>query len=139
MASWQWFGRIHSAAYRATAGRLGGRLAGRDMLLLTTRGRRSGEPRTTPLSYFRDGHNFVVVASNNGGPRDPAWWLNLEQTPRATIQIGREVREVVASRATPEEWATLWPRVKEYNPFYGVYEQITTRDIPVVILRPVPA
>ena len=138
MASWQWFGRIHSAAYRATGGRLGGRLAGRDMLLLTTRGRRSGELRTTPLSYLEDGQDFVVVASNNGGPRDPAWWLNLCADPKAEIQVGDKQYSVRAHRAEGEERARLWPLLVAYNPPYATYATRTPRPMPVVVLSSTP-
>jgi len=139
MASWQWFGRLHRAVYLKTGGRLGGRLAGRDMLLLTTRGRRSGEPRTTPLSYLKDGDDFVVVASNNGGPRDPAWWLNLEADSRAEIVVATRRLPVAAHLARGEERERLWPLLIAYNPPYATYAKRTTRDIPVVVLRPISA
>jgi deazaflavin-dependent oxidoreductase (nitroreductase family) len=135
MARWQWFGRIHCAAYRATGGKLGGRLAGRDMLLLTTRGRRSGELRTTPLSYLVDADDLVVVASNNGEPRNPAWWLNLLADPAAELQVGRERYAVVAHRAVGEECDRLWPLLVAYNPPYATYAKRTTRAIPVVVLQ----
>ena len=77
MASWQWFGKLHRACYRASGGILGGKLAGLPMLLLSTTGRSSGQLRTIPLPYFRDAERFIVVGSNNGGPRHPQWWLNL--------------------------------------------------------------
>ena len=134
MANWQWFGRIHSAAYRATNGVLGGRLAGRDMLLLTTRGRRSGEPRTTPLSYLADGDDYVIVASNNGGPKDPAWWLNLTADPQAEVQVAGERHAVRARRAEGEERSRLWPLLVAYNPPYATYAKRTTRPLPVVVL-----
>ena len=132
---WRGAGKLHARVYRWTGGRLGHKSGGFEHLLLTTTGRKTGTRRTVPLTYITDGERWVLVASNGGADRHPAWWLNLEQTPRATIQVGSETHEVVASRATPEEWATLWPKVKAANPFYGVYEQITPRDIPVVILR----
>jgi len=90
MASWQWFGNLHRTIYRLTNGRVGARLAGRPMLLLTTTGRKSGEPRTTPLSYLRDGDDCIIVASNNGADRHPAWWLNLESSPKGQVKVGRE-------------------------------------------------
>ena len=136
MASWNWFGQLHRAAYRATDGWLGGKLAGREMLLLTTTGRRSGEPRTTPLSYLADGSDFVIVASNNGGPRDPAWWLNLSADSNAEIQVGAKFHSVSAHRAEGEEHARLWPLLVAYNPPYATYEKRTTRRLPVVVLTP---
>jgi deazaflavin-dependent oxidoreductase (nitroreductase family) len=138
MAGWQWFGRLHRAVYRASDGKLGGRLAGRDMLLLTTRGRRSGELRTTPLSYLGDGDDVVIVASNNGGDRDPAWWSNLEADPAAEVQMGAERYAVRAQRAEGEERDRLWPLLVAYNPPYATYAERTSRPIPVVVLRRVP-
>ncbi len=134
MASWHWIGRIHRDVYRASGGKLGGRLAGRDMLLLTTRGRRSGEPRTTPLSYLADADDFVVVASNNGAPADPAWWLNLAADPAAEIQVCGERYAVRAHRAESEEHARLWTLLVAYNPPYARYAERTARAIPVVVL-----
>ena len=96
---WKRIGRVHVALYRRTRGRLGGRLAGLPHLLLTTTGRRSAQPRTVPLSYMPDREDFVLVASNGGSDRPPVWWLNLEHTPEATIQVGAEEFPVVASRA----------------------------------------
>ena len=134
MAGWQWFGRLHTSAYRATRGILGGNLVGLPMLLLTTKGRRSGEPRTSPLPYFAEDDRWVVVGSNNGGPRDPLWWLNLRADDRAEIQVMRDRIEVRGGLATPEERARLWPLLIEFNPRYPTYQVKTTREIPVVIL-----
>ncbi len=107
MASWQWFGNAHRAIYRMTKGRIGASLAGRPMLLLTTTGRKSGEPRTTPLSYLRDGDDCVVVASNNGGDRHPAWWLNLDASSGARVEVGSEGWAVEAVRAEGEAYERL--------------------------------
>jgi len=105
------------------------------MLLLTTTGRRSGEPRTTPLSYLRDDDDCIVVASNNGSDRQPAWWLNLEAQPKARITVGRETWTVYMLVADGEEYARLWPLLVDYNPQYAGYRAKTHRKIPVVILR----
>lgn len=139
MASWQWFGRLHRAAYRATGGRVGGRLVGLDVLLLTTTGRRTGLPRTTPMPFYRDGDRLVLVGSNGGADTDPAWWKNLQATPEAEVEIGRERLAVRAALATPEDRDRLWPRLKEWNANYRRYETKTTRRIPVVILTPEPS
>ncbi len=80
--------RLHSSVYRATGGKVGGRLLGSPVLLLTTTGRKSGRPRTIPLLYLRDGENLVVVASNGGTAGDPAWWLNLMADPEANVEVG---------------------------------------------------
>ncbi len=132
---WKRVGRVHVALYRKTRGRLGGRLGGLPHLLLTTTGRRSAEPRTVPLSYMTDRDDFVLVASNGGSDRPPAWWLNLERAPEATIQVGAEMFPVVASRAADAERARLWAQVKAFNPAYATYETMTDREIPVVVLR----
>jgi deazaflavin-dependent oxidoreductase (nitroreductase family) len=81
-----------------------------------------------------DEGRYVLVASNGGSDRPPAWWFNLKKTPRATVQVGVETFQVTAADAGPEERARLWPLLKTYNPFYAQYEQITARTIPVVIL-----
>lgn len=136
MANWGWFSRIHRTVYEATGGRLGARLGWLPMLLLTTTGRRTGREHTVPLAYFEDGDDLVVVASNGGSDRPPAWWLNLERTPEARVRVGRRELSVRASLATPDERARLWPRLKNVNPPYARYERMTQREIPVVLLRP---
>lgn len=139
MANWQWFGSIHRAVYRATGGRIGGSLVGLDMLLITTTGRRSGEPRTTPMPFYRDEGRLVIVASNGGAEVDPAWWKNLQAEPTAEVEIGRDRCAVRAALATPGERERLWPLLKAWNPNYRRYESRTQREIPVVILTPTPA
>ena len=134
---WKYTGMVHAWLYRLTDGTIGHATGHLTHLLLTTTGRRSGAARTVPLTYLADGPNFVLVASNGGADRHPAWWLNLEKTPRATIQVGDRALAIVARRAEAAEWGRLWPRLKEVNPFYARYERITARQIPVVILEPV--
>jgi deazaflavin-dependent oxidoreductase (nitroreductase family) len=135
MANWQWFTKLHRSAYRASGGRIGARLAGLDMLLLTSMGRTSGLERTIPLACFRNGDDWIVVASNNGQDRHPGWYFNLQKNPEARVRIGREERRVRAIVAEGEERAGLWPRLRQENPMYAKYEQKTKREIPVVILR----
>ncbi len=89
-----------------------------------------------PLTFLRDRERLVLVASNGGSDRHPAWWLNLSAEPRATVRVGRETYEVVAERAEGPERDRLWERLAEYNPFYRSYARITERDIPVVVLNP---
>ena len=135
MANWSWFTRLHRAVYEKSGGRLMARLAGIDMLLLTTTGRRSGQPRTLPLACFRDGDDLVIVGSNNGQDHPPAWWLNLQANPEARVRLGSETFDVRAERATGEEHARLWPWLKQQNPQYARYERKTRREIPVVVLK----
>lgn len=134
MAKWRNVTRIHSAVYRWSGGRLGARLAGIPMLLLTTVGRRSGLPRTLPLAYLADGDDFVVVASNGGQEVDPAWWRNLQQNPEAQVQVGQETFRARARLADATERARLWPLLTQANPAWGAYEKNTRRPIPVVVL-----
>jgi deazaflavin-dependent oxidoreductase (nitroreductase family) len=132
---WKVVGAIHTRLYRLTGGRLGQRTAGLDNLLLTTTGRKSGAQRTVPLTYMPDGDDYVLVASNGGADRHPAWWLNLSSNPAAEIQVGGATIAVLAHEADRQERARLWPMVKRYNPVYAMYEEITAREIPVVVLR----
>jgi deazaflavin-dependent oxidoreductase (nitroreductase family) len=133
---WKVIGAVHIRLYRVTKGRLGYQATGLASLLLTTIGRRSGTPRTVALTYVPDGRDYVVVASNGGADRHPAWWLNLEAVPEATVQVGAEVIPIVAHAADPIERERLWPTLTAANPFYARYELLTARAIPVVILRP---
>lgn len=126
----------HVGVYRRTGGALGGQMAHSPVLLLTTVGRKSGKPRTTPLLYLADGDTFVTVASAGGAPASPLWWRNLEATPEATIEIGRRTIPVQVEAATGEEKQRLWARLVAMYPDYAAYQRKTTREIPVVILRP---
>src|SRR5262245_1885586 len=125
---------LHKAVYRLSGGRLGGKMGNLRILLLTTTGRRSGQPRTVPLVFFEDGERLVVMPSKGGDPRDPLWWENLKKNPEANVQVGVERRHMRARLASVEERARLWPRVKRENPTYAEYEKRTTREIPVVLL-----
>lgn len=139
MANWWWFTRLHRAVYRASGGRLGARLLGLDMCLLTTRGRRSGRERTVPLACFPRDDEVVLVASNNGQDRHPTWLLNLEATPDVRVRLGVRERAMRAHVATPEEREALWPWLRERNRFLEPHQRATDRSIPIVILRPADA
>jgi deazaflavin-dependent oxidoreductase (nitroreductase family) len=108
------------------------------VLLLATTGRKTGKPRTWPLGYITDGDNLIVVASNGGMEWPPAWWLNLQADPMATVQVGRLQRAVKAEQANAQERDRLWSRFTAALPVYAGYQQRTKREIPVAILRPVP-
>ncbi|MFI6507093.1 nitroreductase family deazaflavin-dependent oxidoreductase [Streptosporangium sp. NPDC050855] len=108
---------------------------GMNDLLLTTRGRKSGRLRRTALVYARDGDRYVLVASNAGADRHPAWYLNLVADPAATVQIGTETFAVTARIATPEEKPRLWRLMVATMPSYERYRETTDRDIPVVIVE----
>ncbi len=127
--------KLHRSVYEKSDGRLMARLAGIDMLLLTTTGRKSGQPRTLPLACLEDGDDLVIVGSNNGQDHHPAWWLNLQAKPDARVRFGRDVFDARAERATGAEHERLWPLLKQQNPHYAKYEQQTDRKIPVVVLK----
>jgi F420H(2)-dependent quinone reductase len=130
------FWKLHKHLYRATGGRLGRSVTGMPILVLHTRGRRSGKPRTNALAYFEDGDNLVVVASNAGEPRHPAWWLNLREGGETNIEVGGDLRQIRAREATEDERARLWARLIAINPDYETYQRRTERRIPVVVLEP---
>ncbi len=128
---------VHRFVYQRSGGRVGGRLPGKSFLLLTTIGRRTGLPRVIPLLYHRDGDRFVVVGSNAGDDRPPAWWWNLQAQPAAQVQAGREHHHVSAHRAQGAELDALWPRLDAAYRYYADYRRRTSREIPVVVLEPV--
>lgn len=130
-------GALHRFLYRASAGRIGGRIWGLRVVLLTTTGRRSGKQRTVPLCSLHDGDDVVVIASYGGLDRPPAWSLNLAARPEAELQDGPERRAVLARVASPEERARLWAKVTAKAPGYLDYERRTNRQIAVVILEPI--
>ena len=130
------FWKIHPTLYRWTGGRVGGKMMGLPVLLLTTRGRRSGEPRTKALMYLPRGDDFVVIASYLGEPKHPAWWLNLTANPDAEVLVGGRTVHVRAREAEGEERAALWGDVVARTPDYDEYQKRTRRRIPVVVLQP---
>jgi F420H(2)-dependent quinone reductase len=127
---------VHRILYSASGGRLGRRIVGMPVLLLTTVGRRSGRTRTVPLTYFEDGDALVLVASYGGRPLNPAWFENLLASPDVDVRIGREVTRMRARRATPEERARLWPRIVGTYGGYATYQAKTDREIPLAVLTP---
>jgi deazaflavin-dependent oxidoreductase (nitroreductase family) len=127
--------RIHTAVYRLSNGAIGGRIVNSPVLLLTTTGRRTGKQRTVPLLYLMDGHAIVLVASNGGAVTHPTWWLNLQARSEAWIQIKGLRQRVKAGQASAAEKHRLWPRLTAMYPGYQRYQEITDRDIPVVILH----
>ena len=127
---------MHTALFRMTGGRRGGSMMNVPILLLTTKGRKSGTERTTPLMYTRDGGNLVLIASVGGAPRNPGWYWNL-QGQDAEVQIGPERRRVRARDAEGEERERLWAAMVSLYPNYAQYQQKTSRRIPVVVLEPV--
>ena len=105
------------------------------MLLLTTTGRRSGEPRTTPLIYGRSGDDYLIVASNGGSPEPPGWYQNLSEQPEVEVQVLGDRFRARARTATPEEKPAMWEEMVGHWPPYDDYQQRTDREIPVVVLE----
>ena len=127
---------MHRWLYRLSGGRIGTRLNGFEILMLTTRGRRSGEPRKVALQSLEHGNAWAVIGSFAGEDRDPAWCLNLRAEPMADVQIGRSHTRVRAREAEGDERAELWRRFVEVDDAYAEYETRTSRRLPVVILEP---
>ena len=129
-------GRVHRWIVRVGGGRVLGRIAGMPVLLLTTTGRRTGKQRTVPLTYLRDGSDLVVVGSFGGSDEAPAWLLNLEHDPHATVLLDGVIAAVKARTADVEERARLWPTVIGTYQGYARYQARTRRQIPIVLLTP---
>ena len=127
---------LHTAIYKASGGRIGHRGPGLPtMLLLEHTGAKSGKTRTSPLLYFEDGDDLVIVASKGGFPKHPAWFHNLKANPDTTVQVGTEKRDVRARVATAEERERLWPKAVKTYKGYEQYQERTDRQIPLVILE----
>jgi deazaflavin-dependent oxidoreductase (nitroreductase family) len=129
------FWKVHPWLYKLSGGAIGGRIIGMPVLLLTTKGRKSGVPRERALTYVPDGSSFVVIASYLGEPRHPDWYLNLKARPEADVLVGRERVRVRAREAQGAERDRLWQAAVGMNADYDEYRSRTTRQIPVVILE----
>jgi deazaflavin-dependent oxidoreductase (nitroreductase family) len=130
------FGRQHVERYRATDGEEGHEWQGTNTLLLTTTGRRSGEPRTTPLIYAPAGDDaYTVIASKGGSDSPPAWYLNLSENPDVEVQIMGDRFKAHARTADAEEKPAMWATMVGEWPDYDAYQRTTTREIPVVVLE----
>jgi len=125
---------VHRRLYEATGGLVGYHSGFGPMLLLTTTGRVTGEPRTTPLLFMPDGQDFFVVASNGGRDRAPAWLGNLEAAPAASVQVQRRKVPVVAEVLGEEDKAAVWPRLVAHYRGWDEYQHLTDRSIAVVRL-----
>ncbi|WP_406832545.1 nitroreductase family deazaflavin-dependent oxidoreductase [Pedococcus sp. KACC 23699] len=127
------------AIYKVTGGRLGGKASGGvPVLLLTVTGRRTGQPRTTPVGYFEHEGGYLVVGSAGGMPQDPQWFRNLRATSRAEVQVGRQVSAVTVREVTGAERDAAWKDVVVARcPPFAKYEVKTSRTIPLALLTPV--
>ncbi|HEX5848226.1 MAG TPA: nitroreductase family deazaflavin-dependent oxidoreductase [Rubrobacter sp.] len=127
---------VHSGVYRATGGKLLGRMGKSPILILNTVGRKTGKKRATPLLYAVDGEDFVIIASKGGTPSHPAWYLNLKANPDVSVEVAdREVR-VRAEEVDGVVKERLWKRMAEMYPTYDDYQNKTKRNIPLLVLHP---
>ncbi|HKC27356.1 MAG TPA: nitroreductase family deazaflavin-dependent oxidoreductase [Jatrophihabitans sp.] len=136
--------RVNTRLYRATGGRIGkswrigaGFRKPVPICLLTTTGRKTGQPRTVPLCFLQNGKEVVLVASQGGLPTNPQWYYNIASDPAVHIEVGKYRSDYLARVATSEERAHLWPRLVDMYADYAAYQSWTDREIPVVICEPV--
>lgn len=129
-------GKLNVPIYRASRGRLMGKVGRAPVLLLTSTGRRSGQKRTAPVLYLADGERLIVIGSNAGNERAPAWSLNLKANPDAEVEVRGKRRQVRARVAEGEERAELWRRASEQYEGFEDYSTRTARDIAVFVLEP---
>ena len=133
----KWMSRVQGWVYRKTDGRIGGKfLQGAPVALLTTTGRKTGEPRVSPLLFMREGNRIVLIASQGGAATNPMWYLNLKANPKVSVQIKDEVLNLTARDATEDERAHYWPKMAEMYSSFDDYQSWTDRVIPVVICDP---
>jgi len=125
------FNEILIAEFRANGGKLSGRMANSSLLLLTTVGARTGEPRVTPLGYVRDGKRYAVIAANAGAHQHPDWYHNLVAHPRVVVEVGSERFEATAQTAEHDERERLVAMI----PYFAAQQVKTQRVIPVVVLE----
>jgi proline iminopeptidase len=132
------FGEEHIRRYRETGGEVGHTWRrGAKTLLLTTKGRNTGEPTTSALIYEQDGDGYVIVASKGGAPEHPGWYKNILANPDVEVQVGTKKLKARARTASGAERAKLWEEAVKFWPPYADYQKKTEREIPVVVLDPI--
>ena len=132
----KWMARGNTWIYRRSNGKLGGTFMKSPVALLTTTGRKTGEPRVSPLLYLREGDRVILVASQGGRDKHPLWYLNLKADPKVSVQIKEEVLPLRARDATAEERDHYWPKLVAMYPTFEDYKSWTDRVIPIVICDP---
>jgi deazaflavin-dependent oxidoreductase (nitroreductase family) len=133
--SFQDFNRGLIGDLRANGKPTSGPFLGRDVLILTTKGARSGDVRENPLVYTRDGDHYVIVASKGGSPTHPAWYHNIVKHPEVTVEVGKEKFEARAHIANGGEYERLYTQHADINPTFHDYRRKTARKIPVIVLE----
>ncbi|MBB2770682.1 UNVERIFIED_ORG: deazaflavin-dependent oxidoreductase (nitroreductase family) [Mycolicibacterium obuense] len=132
----KWMSRGNTLVYKLSGGRLGGSFGKAPVALLTTIGRKTGEPRVSPLIFLRDGERVILVASRGGSDKHPMWYLNLRANPTVQVQIKDDVLTLTARLATEDEHAHYWPKLTAMYPDFDSYRSWTDREIPIVICEP---
>jgi deazaflavin-dependent oxidoreductase (nitroreductase family) len=132
----KWMSRANTWIYRRSNGKLGGTFQKSPVALLTTTGRKTGEPRVSPVLYLREGGRVILVASHGGRDKHPLWYLNLKANPKVSVQIRDEVLQLGGRDATAEERKEYWPKLEAMYPSFTDYQSWTDRVIPIVICDP---
>ena len=131
------FLKLHVNVYQKTGGKIGGNLFGNPILLLHSVGRKSGKTYISPLTYFQDGYNYVIIGSNGGQDRHPGWYYNLQSEPKTAVQIRDNLINVRATLVKGDERELLWQRICNKHAQYPKYQAKTTRQIPLFVLEPI--
>jgi deazaflavin-dependent oxidoreductase (nitroreductase family) len=132
----KWMARGNTLVYKLSGGKIGGTLGRAPVALLTTIGRKTGEPRVSPLIYLRDGDRIILVASRGGSDKHPMWYLNLRVNPTVQVQIKGQVLALTARVATEDEREQYWPQLTAMYPNFDHYRSWTDRIIPIVVCEP---
>ena len=122
--------------FRENDGKVGGRFEGKTLLLLHTKGAKSGNERINPVAYVRDGDRLVIIASKGGSPTNPSWYYNILANPLVTVEAGTEKFQARATVAEEPERTRLYNKMVEMMPGFDDYRRKTTRNIPVIVLTP---
>ena len=130
------FMKLQVFVFRLTHGKGMAFMRGMPILLLNSVGRKTGKKRATPLMYLRDGENYVIIASNNGSDKNPAWFYNISNSPQVEIEVPGNTLEVIPAIASETEKERLWSQLIAKAPFYEAYRKGTTRVIPMIVLQP---
>jgi deazaflavin-dependent oxidoreductase (nitroreductase family) len=132
----RWAGKLNTPLYRLSGGRIGGKVGRAPVLLLTTTGRKSGQQRTAPVVYLADGDNVVVINTNAGNAKVPAWSLNLKANPEGEVEVGRKRYPIRARIAEGEERTDLWRKHNEQYAGFDDYQDKLDREASVIVLEP---